>query len=194
MWFPPLSTFLWYICWFIWCLWNETNSIMMDDLFDACMKLVCKCFIGTFVSILNRGYCSIFVPFKKKKQYKWFVYLTVADHHGSRGGYPGPSSKINPTFKALFLTPAGWEHQSLKQDDRVACVIHKFYVYLRALSLWTGPAQHVGYPSQLDGLNATGAHDGGDLAESSFLFWIWFWYQDNTSKSKFESILFCLME
>lgn len=71
-WFPPLSTFLWYICWYIRCLWNETNSIVMNDLFDACMKLVCKCFIGTFVSILNRGYWSIFVPVLKK-QYKWFI-------------------------------------------------------------------------------------------------------------------------
>lgn len=37
--------------------------------------------------------------------------------------------------------------------------------HLRALSLRAGPAQHFGYPSQLDGLHATRVHDGGDLAE-----------------------------
>lgn len=168
----------------------------MDDLFDAHMRSVCKCFIENFCVYAQQGVlfyiCSFF-----GKQYKCF--LTVAGHHGPSGGYPGPGSKINMTSKPLFLAPVGWEHHSLKQGlwcfgDRVTGVIHKFHVYLHALSLWIGPAQNIGYPSQLDGLHTTRVHDGGDLAESPFLFWIWFRYQGTTSKSEFESILLCLME
>lgn len=59
-------------------------------------------------------------------------------------GYPGPSSKVRATLK-----PQEGEHSSLPirtfdvSDDRAAGVIHKFHVYLHALSLQTGPAQHL---------------------------------------------------
>lgn len=45
-------------------------------------------------------------------------------------------------------------------DDAVARVIHEFHAHLRALSLGSGPAQHLGEPGKLDGLNPTGVHDG----------------------------------
>jgi hypothetical protein len=51
-------------------------------------------------------------------------------------------------------------------DDRVAGVIHKFHLYLHALSLRTSPAQHFGYPSQLDRLHQTLVLNDGDLVET----------------------------
>ena len=51
-------------------------------------------------------------------------------------------------------------------DERAAGVIHEFHSHLHVLSLQTNPAQHFGYPSQLDGLHMTHVHDGRDMAES----------------------------
>ena len=49
-------------------------------------------------------------------------------------------------------------------DDGAARVIHEFYAHLRALSLRTGLAQHLGDPGKLDGLRTARVHDGGAAA------------------------------
>ena len=49
-------------------------------------------------------------------------------------------------------------------DNGVARVAHEFYAPLRALSLRTGPAEHLGDPGKLDGLHTARVHDAGAAA------------------------------
>ena len=49
-------------------------------------------------------------------------------------------------------------------EDRVAHVVHERHTHLCALSLRTGPAQHLGDPGQLEGLHTACVHDGGRVA------------------------------